>query len=207
MLEGSDKTFDVVASILDIDHVPSTGAHFGVDILRVGQVNRPIAGDLVVVIDHSQVVESQVAGKGNGLQPNTFLQACIPNHAPSVVRYKIITRPVKRRSQVLCRHCQTNRVGKTLTQWPGGHFDAFMLDLRMARAQGVFTVRMVGFELVERHGPIACEVKKSILEQTSVAVGKNKAVSVEVVRGMRCVSHHISPKGNTDGCHANGTSA
>jgi hypothetical protein len=71
--ERIDYTTDIEASVLDIDNMPSTGAHLAIDILGVGEVDTSIASDLVVVVDDGEVVQFQVACERNRLQRNTFL--------------------------------------------------------------------------------------------------------------------------------------
>jgi hypothetical protein len=71
--ERIDYTTNIEASVFDIDNMPSTGTHLAIDILSVGEVDTSIASDLVVVVDDGEVVQFQVACKGNRLQRNTFL--------------------------------------------------------------------------------------------------------------------------------------
>jgi hypothetical protein len=48
-------------------------------------------------------------------------------------------------------------------------------------------------------------VQESVLEQASVAVRKNEAVTVEEVWRMRSIAHCVFPQSDADGSHANGT--
>lgn len=48
-------------------------------------------------------------------------------------------------------------------------------------------------------------MEPSVLEETSVAVGEHKAVAVEEVWGVRCISHNVAPESDSDGCHTDCT--
>ena len=39
-----------------------------------------------------------------------------------------------------------------------------------------------------------------------MAIREDKSISIEEIRGKRCINHDILPKGNADGCHADGAS-
>mmetsp|Transcript_24913 Transcript_24913/g.70931 ORF Transcript_24913/g.70931 Transcript_24913/m.70931 type:complete len:297 (-) Transcript_24913:606-1496(-) len=52
----------------DVQHVPAVGREPHPDILAEGQVSRPIDGDFVVVIEHDELVQLEVAGKRSGFR-------------------------------------------------------------------------------------------------------------------------------------------
>lgn len=104
------KTVNVVVAILNINDIPATGAHLGVDVLIVREIDRAIASDLVVVVHDGQIVQFPVSSQRNRFKTNTLLETGVAYHAPGVVVDNIISRAIIGRRQVLCRHRQTNCV-------------------------------------------------------------------------------------------------
>src|SRR5699024_643058 len=127
--------------------------------------------------------------------------------APGVIGHKVVPGPVKRRTKVLVGNGEANGVRDTLAQRSRGHFDTLVLDLRVTRAQSVHAVRVVRLELLESHSLVPGEMEERVLKETSVSVGENKSITVEVIRGVWCIAHHVSPEGDADGRHADSTPA
>lgn len=72
-LESPYQLFNIVAAIFHIDNIPSTSTHFSIDVLGICEVNRSIASNLVVVVDDSEIVQTEVTSKRNSLKSNAFL--------------------------------------------------------------------------------------------------------------------------------------
>ena len=85
IMERTNNRRNVVTAVLHINHSPAARLHLLVDIFSVGNVNCPVASDLVVIVDDREVVELPMAGERDGLKSNAFLQASVADHTPDVV--------------------------------------------------------------------------------------------------------------------------
>lgn len=170
LVEGLDDALDVVVAVQDVNDVPAVGAHSGIEILDAAHVDAAVASDLVVVVDHDQVVQLPVAGQIDRLLEDTFLRAGVANHDICGVVDEVKAGLVVGGSQALGGHGQTDSVGHTLAKRTGGDFNALVLDLGVAGGEGVVSGGVVGLQLVHGHLLIAREVEEGILEQAGVAV-------------------------------------
>lgn len=200
--QSGNEALDVVATVLDVDDVPAAGAHLGVDVLGVDEVDAAVAGDLVVVVDDDEVAQPPVAGELDGLHGHALLEAGVANHAPDGAADDVEAGPVVGGGEVLARHGQADGIGDTLAKRARCHLDALVLNLRVARAEGVGARRVVALELVQRHVAVARQVEERVLEEARVAVGEDEAVAVEVVWVAGRVRHDVLPQRNAYSCHA-----
>ncbi|TKW48581.1 hypothetical protein CTA1_4129, partial [Colletotrichum tanaceti] len=157
------KKTHIGVSVEDLQHVPTRRPHLGVHVLRVGHVGRPVAGDGVVVVDDAEVVQLPVAGQRHRLEADALLEAGVANHAPRHVVHDLVAGPVVRCREVLGGHGQPDGVGDALAERSRGDFDALVLDLGVARTQGIGLVGVVRFELIDCHALHADEVHEEIL--------------------------------------------
>lgn len=65
--ESRYDALDIMIAVQDIYHFPTTRGHLCIHVLGVGEINGAVTCDLIVVIDHNQVVEPEVPGQGNCL--------------------------------------------------------------------------------------------------------------------------------------------
>lgn len=200
--EGAHDAFNIITAVLDVDDVPPARAHLGVDVFRVAEVDAAVAGDLVVVVRDDQVVQLPVTGQLDGLHGDALLETGVADHAVRHVVDQFKTRPVVHGGEVLRRHGEADGVCDALAQRSRGDFDAVVLNLRVARGEGVGAGRVVRLELVKGHVRVADEVEECVLEEARVAVGEDEAVAVEVGRVGGGVVHDVFPEGDADGSHA-----
>ncbi|KAI6773802.1 hypothetical protein HG531_000651 [Fusarium graminearum] len=130
--EGLDDTLNIVAAVLDLNHIPAASTHLGVDIFGVAEINATVAGDLVIVVHDDEVVELPVARQLDSFKSNSFLKACVSNHAVSHVIDEFEIGLVVSGGEVLGSHGETDCVGNALTERTGRHFNSFMLDFGMS---------------------------------------------------------------------------
>ncbi|KAI6777143.1 hypothetical protein HG530_001088 [Fusarium avenaceum] len=130
-----DDTLDVETAILDLNHMPATSTHLGIDVLGVAEIDTTITGDLVVIVHDDEVVKLPMASQLNSLESDTFLQTGVTNHAVSHVVDEVEVGLVVSSRKVLGSHGETDSIGNTLTQRTGRHLNAFMLNLGMAWCQ------------------------------------------------------------------------
>lgn len=88
------------------------------------------------------------------LHGNAFLQARITNRTPRCVIDQGESRPVVNGSQMLCGHGKADGIRDALSQRARGDFNTVILDLGVPGANGVSPLRVVGLELVHRHGGV-----------------------------------------------------
>ncbi|KAH3667634.1 hypothetical protein OGATHE_003157 [Ogataea polymorpha] len=204
VLQGLDNGSHVLGSVLDLDHVPVAGLELGTDVLRVGNVNTAVTADLVVVVEHNQIVQPHVAGQRDRLESRALLQARIANHAVHLVGDDIKARLVVRGSQVFGGYGQTNRVRDTLAERARCDLDGVVLDFWVTGTQRVEVIRVVGLQLRHGHRLETVQVLEDILEQTHVTVRQDKPVSVEVVRVVGSIFQGVFPQSNSDSHGAHG---
>ncbi|KAH3669258.1 hypothetical protein OGAPHI_001379 [Ogataea philodendri] len=202
LADSVDNAVDVVGTVFNLEHCPVACLHFFVHVLGVGQINAAVKRDLVVIVQNDQVVQSQVAGQRDRLQSNTFLQTGVADNAVDGVVHHRDIGPVVQRGQVFGRNGQSNAVGNSLAQRPGGQLDSRVLDLGVAGTERVDPRGVVRLELLHSHVLVPGQVQEHVLEQTRVAVGQNNPVAVEEVGVVRRISHGVLPQSNTHGSHA-----
>ena len=140
LLDGGLNALKVVVSVLDPLCVPTVSLESLQNILSEGtlgvavytfllvQVSYRIASDffqltnrnVVVVVDHDQVTELQVAGSRGSLAGNTLHSASITEESVGVVVDKIETWLVEDGSSVGLSNSHTDGVGETLTKRTSG---------------------------------------------------------------------------------------
>jgi hypothetical protein len=84
-MKRTNNCRNIVAAVFNIDDSPAASLHLLVDVFSVGDIDCPVASDLVVIVDDGQVVELPVTGEGDGLESNAFLQASVADHTPNVI--------------------------------------------------------------------------------------------------------------------------
>src|SRR5690606_31235492 len=70
---------------VDLDGVPAHGLEAGDLVGRVGVRDAAVDGDVVVVPDHRQLVELEVAGERNGFLRDALHQAAVTGDHPGAV--------------------------------------------------------------------------------------------------------------------------
>ena len=81
-------------------------------------------GDVVVIIDHDQVAQLQMASSGGSLAGNTLHSTAITKEAVCVVVDQVIAGFVEHCSSVLLGDGETDSIGETLAKRTSGDFNA-----------------------------------------------------------------------------------
>ena len=91
------------------------------------------------------------------------MKTSIADHAPGHVVDHFVAFTVICRGELLRGHGKANSVGNTLAERTSGDLDTFVLDLRMAGADGVVFSTVVALELVGGHALDADKMHEKIL--------------------------------------------
>ena len=100
--------------------------------------HHPTDRDVVVVVDHDEVAELQVAGNAGSFTGDTFHGAAIAEEAVRVVGQDVESRFVEFGTRVSLSYRQPDGVGKSLAQRTRRHLDTGrVVDFRMAGRDAV----------------------------------------------------------------------
>ena len=173
--DGRVKRLAVVA-VAPLD-VPAAGLEARGHILGEADRGRAVDGDVVVVIQHDQLAQAQMARKADGFLPDAFLQAAVAGEDIGVMIDQIVTELCR---QPPFRQCHAHRRGQTLAQRAGRRLDPLgMAVFRVARRDGSPLAEVP--DLLQRHVLIARQVQQGIEQHGRVAVRQHEAVAIRPV--------------------------
>ncbi len=145
---------------------------------RVGQRQRPVDGDAVVVEQHDQLVQLQVAGERDGLMADAFHQVAVGGEHVGEMVDQIAA---EGGGQVPFRHRHADRGGDALPERAGRGLDARGDEVfgmpRRDRAQ-----LAEALDLVDRHRLVAGQIQQRVEQHRAVAGGEHEAVAVGPLR-------------------------
>ena len=159
---------------VDPDRAPARGLEARQLIVRHGQGGRPVDGDRVVVEQHDQLVELEVARQRDRLVADAFHQAAVAgDHVGEVVDDGVaepgIEQPLGQR--------HADGIGETLAQRARRGLDARrMAVLGMAGRLGAELAEVA--QLVHRHIRIAGEMQQRVEQHRAVPGRQHEAVAV-----------------------------
>ncbi len=163
---------------IDAAHIPVGGGESGELIGRIRHAHFAVNGDAIVVPQHDEVVELQVARQGDGFLGNAFHQAAVAGQHIGLVIDEVIA---EAGGQVALGNGKAHGIGKALAQGPGGGFNAGgMAIFRVARGLGAQLPEVL--ELLQRHVLVARQKQQRIQQHGAVAGGENEAVAIRPMR-------------------------
>ena len=141
---------------------------------RIRQRSRPVDRDVIVVVEHDELVQPQMAGERDRFLADAFHQVAVGGEHISGVIDDIAA---EHRGEVALGDRHADRIGEALAERPGGGFDAGRVRvLGMAgRERAELTEAL---DLLDRHLRIAEEIKQRIEQHRAVAGGQHEAVAV-----------------------------
>src|SRR5579875_1508497 len=151
---------------IDAGGIPAGGLEAPDLVDRVGERQGPVDGDTVVVEQHDQSVEPQMAGKRDCFLTYALHQVAVGRDDIGLVVDKV----AEYGSQMSLGDGHAHRVGQTLPQRTGRRFDP--------RGQEIF--RMTGrsraeltktLDLIQRDGRIASEIEQRVQQHRAVPGG------------------------------------
>ena len=144
---------------------------------RVGKRQRAVDRDAVVVEQHDQPVELQVAGERDRFLADAFHQVAVGGEHIGVV----IDDVAELGGEMPLGDRHADRVGEALAERAGGGLDAGRDEIfRMARRQRAELAEAL--DLVERHRLVAGQIQQRIEQHRAVAGREHEAVAVGPVR-------------------------
>ncbi len=161
-----------------------------------------VDGNAVVVIDRDELAELLHAGEGGRLVRNALHHAAIAHEHIGVMIDDGVAGPVEGGRQRALGQRHSDRIGKSLAQWPRGGLDAEMhFALRVPRSLGAELPKILDF--LHRQG-IAGEMQHRVEQHRGVAVGEHESVAVHPCRIARIELKHVSPQDFGDVRHPHG---
>ena len=122
-LEGVLDAVDVIR-VADPQDVPPITDEAGFDILREGDFRAPLDGDVVVVVDPAEVVETKVAGQRGSLRADALHHVSIATNGVNVVIENLEAGPVETVGEPFLADRHTYAGCDALAERAGGGFDA-----------------------------------------------------------------------------------
>ena len=159
---------------VDPRHVPAGRREAGDLVGRGRKIGRAVDGNMIVVPQHDQLAELEMAGHVDGFVRNAFHQAAVASDHIGIMIDQIV--PKARVGQALGqRHAHGG--GDALAERAGRRLDAQgMAIFRMAGGPGAELAEIL--QLLDRHVGIADEIMQRILQHRAMAGGQHEAVAV-----------------------------
>ena len=141
---------------------------------RIRQRQSAVDGNAVVIEQHDQLRQFEMAGERNGFLRNAFHQVAVGGEH---IRLVIDDGVAEHGCHVAFRHRHADGIGEALAERAGGGLDA----------GGVAIFRMTGrdraglteaLDLIDRHGRVAGEIEQGIHQHRAVAGRQHEAVAI-----------------------------
>ncbi len=175
---GGDR-LGVVA--VDPPRIPAAGLEPLELVDRIRQRQRPVDGDAVVVEQHGEPRQPQMAGERDRLLADAFHQVAVGGDDIGAVIDDI---GAEFRRQMALGHRHADRVGEALPERSGGGLDAGHVAV-LGVAGGDRAELAEALDLVDRHRLVAEEMKQRIEHHRAMAGGQHEAVAVGPARDRR----------------------
>ncbi len=180
-------------------HPPARSPEARRHILREGQVGGSVDGDAVVVVEHHQLAQAQVARDAGGLGADPLHQATISDEAPGVVIHQLVTEAGGHQA---LGQGHAHGVGDALTQGAGGGLDAGGLAIfGVAGGAAAPLPKVAEIRHLQRG---ARQVQHAVEQHGGVAIAEHHAIPVGPVRGRGVVLEHALPERGRHVGHAHG---
>ena len=190
-----------VVAVLHPLGMPAVRLEAGRDVLGPGHRGRPVELDVVVVVEHDQLLEPEVAGQAGGLGRDPFLEVAVRrDHVGPVVDDRMV-RPVELGGQAAFGDGHADGVGQALAERAGGRLDTRrQAVLGVARRDAAPLPERL--EILERHG-IAGQVEQRVEQHRGMPGRQHEPVAIDPVRVGRCVAQEARPQdvGHRRGAH------
>eukprot|EP00968_Pinguiococcus_pyrenoidosus_P004601 scaffold301_cov243-Pinguiococcus_pyrenoidosus.AAC.106 len=176
--------------------VPAVGGVAHPDVLGEGQRRVSVDGDGVVVVEHDELAEAQVASEGAGFGRDAFLQAAVPADDPGVVVHDVEARLVEHGREMALGDGHANGLGNALAKGTGADFDSRRELQKHAEGPslaGDAADLAEALEVVHRE-TVAAEEEHGVLKRARMPVAEHKAITRRPVRMRRRVAHEVLPK-------------
>src|SRR4029077_8815291 len=113
-----------IVGIADPQHVPMIGEEAGGDILGESDASLAVDGDVIVVVDPAQIIESEMAGKRSRLRADAFHHVAVAANRIDVVVEQVEAGLVVTAAKPFPRNRHAHAGGDALTEWTCRRFNA-----------------------------------------------------------------------------------
>ena len=191
-LAGCDNGFPdgirVVA--VDGDRVPARRLETLLLVCGVGDADRTVDGDVVVVPEHDQLAQGEVPGKREGFLADAFHEAAVTRDDVGVVVDEVVA---KLRVQVRFGDGHADGIGEALAQRTCRRLHAGRVPVfGVARRDGAELTKVA--DLVHVHLREASEMEERVDQHRAVARTEDEAVAVVPVGVGRVEVHELAPE-------------
>ncbi len=184
-----------------VQHAPPHALKLQLRIFREGQFRAAVNGDLVVVVEHHQLVELLVAGQADRLLRHAFHQVAVAGNHPGAVVHHVVAGAVKARGQPALGHCHPHGGTDALPQGAGSHFHARSESV-FGVARGLATPLPEVLEFLHRQVK-SRQVEQAVEQGRTVPRREDKPVAIEPLRLARVHAQRPGPQlvGHHRGAH------
>ena len=194
-LGGLDRLLQprqVRVAVLHLEHLPAVRLVPLAHVLGERELGAAVDGDVVVVVEHDERAEAEVARERGGLARDPLLQAPVAADHEGVVLHHVEALAVEGRGGVRLPQRHAHGIGEALPQRAGGHLDAHgVLVLRVARRLRVHLAELL--QVVDRQ-LVPGQMEHRVEQRARVAVGEDEAVPVGPLGVSRVVVHDVLPE-------------
>ena len=198
------------------DDVPAVTGEAGGHVLAEAQVSVALDGDVIVVVDPTEVREFEVSGQRSGLAADTLHQIAVAAHRINVEVEQIEVRPVVSRGQPAGGDCHSHAVADPLAKRAGGGLHAAgMSELGMTGATAVQLPKLA--QVVQRNRRLAGrpaggvqllyprQVQRGVEQRRGVSAGKDEPIAVGPdglvwIVAEHFIEKHVGRRGQGHGC-------
>ena len=182
-----------VVAVRDALRVPAVGREARQHVLRPGHAGRPVELDVVVVVEHGQLAQAQMAGQAGCLRGDALLEVAIGADDPGPMIDDGVAGAVELLGQATLGDGHADGVAEALAERAGGGFHA--------RRHAVLGVAWrarpelaEALQLIERK-VVSGEVQHRVEQHAGVASAEHEAVAVEPIGSGRGVLQEARPQG------------
>ncbi len=191
LLERRRDRGEVVA-VVDVERAPPVGGEARLHVLGEGQVGGPFDGDVVVVVQHREAAEPEVAGERRRLVRDPFHHVAVARDHPGPVVDDRHAVAVEARREVALGERHAHGGGEALPERAGRALDAG--GEPVFRVTGCLRPPLAeALQLLERQA-VAEKVEQRVQHRGRVAGGEHEAVAVRPRRVGGVVAEEAAPQ-------------
>ena len=182
---------------VDRERLPARGLEAGALVHGRRERRRAVDGDAVVVPQHDELLEPQMAGEVDRLVAHPLHQAAVAGDHPGVV----VDEAGMARGEGCFRDRHADRGREPLAERAGGRLDAERVAV-FRMAGGLRAELPEALDLVDRHVRVAGQVEQPIEQHRPVAGREDEAVAVRPVGGLGIELEELREQDRRDVGHA-----
>ena len=187
--DGGLQRVHVVGHFAQVAHAPAVGREALGHVVVVGQLGRPVDGDVVVVVEREQAPQAEVSRQRRGLVRDPLHEAAVAGDDVGAV---VADLAPEGGAQPALGERHAHRVADALTQRPGG-------DVDPGRVAGLGVPGRPAAPLAElaqvlERQVVPGQVQHGVLQDAGVPVGEDEAVVVGPLGVARVVVHDPRPQ-------------